>query len=173
MFVKGGDLSMKDMRIAAGKGARGKDGVLDHYDFLGQQQADPDGKRAVHGTVRGPEKAVTCAGGAKTKGGAGGDKGSAEMPGTPGPANGGLLSNCTSIVDGLAGASASKAAGERRNDATSVASSRTSAHEYRHRPSARAHRDRHPPGVRPAYTFAACGQRGVPAVARGVVYAAS
>ena len=110
LFAKGGDLSLRDMRIAAGSGAPGKDALLAPYDFVGQQRADLDGKRAVDGNFGGPETLVTCPGGAKTKGGAGGDRGSPGMTGAPGPANGGLLPNCTS-VDGVAGAPSGKAPG--------------------------------------------------------------
>jgi hypothetical protein len=108
-FVHGGSVTFKGVRLVAGKGAKGADGELTPFTF--PSQAELKGNDAVDENVGGPEKSVMCPGGGVTKGGKGGNLGNPGEQGSPGPSNAGVLSNCTSDVNGATAQAASAAAG--------------------------------------------------------------
>ncbi|MBX3191973.1 MAG: hypothetical protein KF819_33590 [Labilithrix sp.] len=112
-FVKGGDVTFKSVKLEAGTGGKGDDGVTQGFTNF-PTQSDLNGNNAVDGTTGGPEKPHTCPGGSVTKGGKGGDIGNFGATGTPGPANGGLLADCSGNVTGTAGTTGTGGAGAAR-----------------------------------------------------------
>lgn len=113
-FVNGGEVTLRRANLVAGKGADGEPATLVAFTNF-PLQVDLNGNPAPNGTMGGPEKTYKCPGDLSTKGGAGGDIGNPGTTGAPGPANGGLVSNCSGVVDGKAGANAPDAAGAARS----------------------------------------------------------
>lgn len=110
LLINGGDTTLRRVRLSAGKGADGDNAVVTPFANF-PSQTDLNGNSAPDGTTGGAEKPYTCPGNLMTKGGTGGNIGNPGAVGTPGPANGGLVSNCSGTVDGQPGANSPKAAG--------------------------------------------------------------
>lgn len=102
LFVSGGDVTLKGVRLVAGNGAKGEDGVLKPFTTEFPTQDALKGNDAV-GNDGGVEKKVTCPGGAVTVGGRGGNLGSQGESGTPGPANVGKIAPCNAGGGGTDG----------------------------------------------------------------------
>jgi hypothetical protein len=109
-FVHGGDVTLRNVRLKAGKGAAGSDGVAAPFTNF-PSQTDLNGIASPDTNTGGGERLVTCPGGAQTKGGSGGNPGVPGSPGTPGPANGGTASDCSTVVVGKAASAALGAGG--------------------------------------------------------------
>lgn len=92
LFVSGGDVTLKGVRLVAGKGDNGAAGVLVPFTNF-PSQADLKGGDAMD-NAGGKEKKVTCPGGLVTVGGKGGDIGFGGETGLPGPSNAAPLATC-------------------------------------------------------------------------------
>ncbi len=81
LFVSGGDVTLKGVRLVAGNGGNGANGKLEEFkNFPTQTDLNGNDGTAAGG---GPEKPVTCPDGAKTVGGKGGNAGDPGQPGLP------------------------------------------------------------------------------------------
>jgi hypothetical protein len=92
-FVHGGSVTFKGVRLVAGKGAKGAEGVLAPFSF--PAQAALNGNDAPDENTGGAERSVACPGDAVTKGGRGGNPGFQGDDGTPGGTpNKGAVATC-------------------------------------------------------------------------------
>lgn len=117
-FVRGGSVTLKAVRLSAGRGAPGDDAVLVPFTYPSQPSLDGNMAFDDAGNKKGGlAKTVTCPGGATTTGGAGGDPGAPGGAGEPalGGGGGGLVGDCeiNSLggKKGASGQSAGQAAG--------------------------------------------------------------
>ena len=109
-FVFGSDVSFNRVRLAAGTGAKGDDGI--RTDFV-----LPTDLNGIDGTAGGAQKLVNCPGGLQTVGGKGGASGGFDgASGSPGPDNKGTVLLCAGATpagggNGAVGVSPTPAAG--------------------------------------------------------------
>ncbi|CAN5400467.1 hypothetical protein BH09MYX1_BH09MYX1_12910 [soil metagenome] len=106
--VSAQSVSLTRVRLVAGKGQAGADGIAAPYVF--PPQAALDGKPGT-GTSGGLAASITCPGGATTVGGKGGDNGLDGQAGQPSGAGGaaGTFAGCGSNLGGGAGATGASA----------------------------------------------------------------
>jgi hypothetical protein len=97
VFVNGGNVTLKRVRLVAGKGATAAASVLVPFTFPNQMALDGNpATDGVAGKKGGAAKVATCPGGQTSKGGAGGDPGAPGLAGEPnlGGGAGGTLTDC-------------------------------------------------------------------------------